>query len=536
MSHREVDTFNWFTEWKSHNDSWVPKVIIGDVRKVIPLLPDNYVDCVVTSPPYWMQRDYEHPQQIGRESSPEEYTREIVKVFEMLKPKLKKTATVFLNVGYKYYNEELLLIPEMIALEMRKTGYMLKNKIIWYKPNAMPTPSRNRLNNMYEPVLVFIKKESKEFYYFNLEEVGEKPKTLQDFLSRITSVKPEDYLGLRVVDSLRQRQTREGRVVGVRYHGRKVYEVLVKWTDGELEYLPMGDLTKDYPEETTYTCPYCGKSLSNWDVVLSIANYEKIICPHCGKYYPSGVFPYPNITNNNRELVVSKELVVQEVEEKKYLTKAPKSSKYMIVERVISASPAGRLALTGEYLVVKRRWRVPQPLISFYLKYWRELRGVSIKEIDNFFNYKDTAGHWFRYDFGEWGKGGSLPRPSDWTRLKELLRFDDTYDSLLKEVILGFSTVKSRELKNPGDVWSIKLEQYPGAHFAIFPRELVEKSIKIGCPINGVVLDPFAGSGTVGEVAFKLRRKAMLIELKKEYVELIKNRCNMIDLYPREVY
>jgi DNA-directed RNA polymerase subunit RPC12/RpoP len=324
--------------------------------------------------------------------------------------------------------------------------------------------------------------------------------------------------------------------VGVRYHGRKVYEVLVKWTDGELEYLPMGDLTKDYPEETTYTCPYCGKSLSNWDVVLSIANYEKIICPHCGKYYPSGVFPYPNITNNNRELVVSKELVVQEVEEKKYLTKAPKSSKYMIVERVISASPAGRLALTGEYLVVKRRWRVPQPLISFYLKYWRELRGVSIKEIDNFFNYKDTAGHWFRYDFGEWGKGGSLPRPSDWTRLKELLRFDDTYDSLLKEVILGFSTVKSRELKNPGDVWSIKLEQYPGAHFAIFPRELVEKSIKIGCPINGVVLDPFAGSGTVGEVAFKLRRKAMLIELKKEYVELIKNRCNMIDLYPREVY
>lgn len=97
MSHREVDTFNWFTEWKSHNDSWVPKVIIGDVRKVIPLLPDNYVDCVVTSPPYWMQRDYEHPQQIGRESSPEEYTHEIVKVFEMLKPKLKKTATVFLN-------------------------------------------------------------------------------------------------------------------------------------------------------------------------------------------------------------------------------------------------------------------------------------------------------------------------------------------------------------------------------------------------------------------------------------------------------
>lgn len=40
---------NYFIEWKSYNDSWMPKVLIGDVRKVIPLLPNNYVDCVVTS-------------------------------------------------------------------------------------------------------------------------------------------------------------------------------------------------------------------------------------------------------------------------------------------------------------------------------------------------------------------------------------------------------------------------------------------------------------------------------------------------------
>ncbi|MEM1694411.1 MAG: site-specific DNA-methyltransferase [Ignisphaera sp.] len=511
-------------------------MIIGDVRKVIPLLPDNYVDCVVTSPPYWMQRDYEHPQQIGRENSPEEYVHEIVKVFEMLKPKLKKTATVFLNVGYKYYNEELLLIPEMIALEMRKAGYMLKNKIIWYKPNAMPTPSRNRLNNMYEPVLLFIKKESKEFYYFNLEEVGEKPKTVHDYLSKIMSIKPEDYLGLRVVDSLRQRQTRKGRVIGVRYHGRKVYEVLVKWTDGELEYLPMRDLTDDYPEETMYTCPYCGTYLNNWDIVLSIANYEKLICPYCGRIYPYGVFPHPVITKSNKEEASLSEIVIQEAEERKYLTKTPRSSKYMIAETIISSSPIKRLALIEEYLVVKRRWNIPQPLVAFYLRYWRTMRGVSIKEVNKFLNYRNTAGHWFRYDFGEWGKGGSLPRPSDWFRLKELLRFDDTYDAPLTEVVLELSTVKPKRTKNPGDVWSIKLEQYPEAHFAVFPRELVEKCIKIGCPINGIVLDLFAGSGTVGEVVFKLKRRAILIELKKEYLELMEKRCKMVDIYPKEFY
>jgi len=84
--------------------------------------------------------------------------------------KLKNTATVFLNIGYKYENEELLLIPEMVAWEMKKAGYVLKNKIIWYKPNAMPTPARNRLNNTYEAVLFFVKNVGKEVYYFNLEK------------------------------------------------------------------------------------------------------------------------------------------------------------------------------------------------------------------------------------------------------------------------------------------------------------------------------------------------------------------------------
>ncbi len=65
-------------------------------------------------------------------------------------------------------------------------------------------------------------------------------------------------------------------------------------------------------------------------------------------------------------------------------------------------------------------------------------------------------------------------------------------------------------------MWTIKLEQFPGVHLAIFPREPVKKAMKLECPPNDVVLDPFAGSGTVGEVAMKLGRKAVLVELKPE--------------------
>jgi site-specific DNA-methyltransferase (adenine-specific) len=117
----------------------VVKAIIGGFRKVYHLLEDNSIDCVITSPPYWQQRDYGIEGQIGQETSPEDYAKEIAYVFELLWPKLKTTATIFLQIEQKYQNEEFLLISELVSFEMRKLGYMLKNKIIWYKPNAMPT-------------------------------------------------------------------------------------------------------------------------------------------------------------------------------------------------------------------------------------------------------------------------------------------------------------------------------------------------------------------------------------------------------------
>ena len=74
------------------------------------------------------------------------------------------------------------------------------------------------------------------------------------------------------------------------------------------------------------------------------------------------------------------------------------------------------------------------------------------------------------------------------------------------------------------DLWTIATQPYPGAHFAVFPPALVEPCIKAGCPEGGVVLDPFGGSGTVGVVANKLSRRAILIELNPEYGDQIEKR------------
>ncbi len=80
--------------------------------------------------------------------------------------------------------------------------------------------------------------------------------------------------------------------------------------------------------------------------------------------------------------------------------------------------------------------------------------------------------------------------------------------------------------KNPGDVLALTNQPFRGAHFATFPPKLPGFCIKAGCPVGGLVLDPFAGSGTTLLVAKQGGRNAIGIEISKEYVKLIKERLN----------
>jgi len=73
---------------------------------------------------------------------------------------------------------------------------------------------------------------------------------------------------------------------------------------------------------------------------------------------------------------------------------------------------------------------------------------------------------------------------------------------------------------NPGDVWSINTQPFPGAHFAVFPRELARRAIVAGCKPDGTVLDPFSGSGTTGLVAQQNGRKYIGVDLNADYLKL----------------
>jgi DNA modification methylase len=91
---------------------------------------------------------------------------------------------------------------------------------------------------------------------------------------------------------------------------------------------------------------------------------------------------------------------------------------------------------------------------------------------------------------------------------------------------IGTEKSKQDALKgrNKRNVWTITTKPCKEAHFATFPKDLIEPCIKAGCPENGIVLDPFGGSGTTGIVAKSLNRKSIMIELNPEYIKIAKKR------------
>lgn len=486
------------------------KIYIGDINKVLNNLQDNLADCIITSPPYWKQRDYKDKNQIGQENSYFEYISKLTDIFNKMKRILKPTGTFFLNIGYKYHEKELLMIPDLLAIEMQKNGWALLNKIIWFKQNAMPSSFDKRFSNVHEPIFLFVKKENKYNYYFSLDNLRIPARDWK------IEKKPEEIIGLEVKNSLNRDQKSSGFVSKLLKDKNKNLFAEVLWQDGKRAL----NIIQDFKDESQIFVPFlCDKCFKKIHNEIDVADHN-----NCDGF-PKPIFN-DKVELNNLQEIVPKTLFPLErtrIKKKEY------NGKFLLSPENRGASPGARKSLFGEYFVLQRRYKIYQPMIANYLRFWREKKGISVKEIDKILCYKDTAGHWFRKDSGSWGKGGSIPLPDDWLKLKEILNFDDTYDKLLTEKHLVLQTVKAHPKgKNPGDVWNIKLKPFPEAHFAVFPEELVKKCIEAGCPEEGTILDPFAGSGTVGKVAEEMGRNAVLIELIPEYLDIMRKRCQKI--------
>lgn len=159
-----------------------PIVLIGDVIEKLEFIKKEgiKVNAIITSPPYYGQRDYGVKGQIGTEKTSEEYINNMLKVADSLKKVLTDDGCYFLNIGDKYAGKGLQLIPFRLAHKMQKKGWVLRNTIIWHKPNHMPSSLKDRLSNTWEPVFFFIKSTGKYYsqdYYHDMDKIRIEHKT-----------------------------------------------------------------------------------------------------------------------------------------------------------------------------------------------------------------------------------------------------------------------------------------------------------------------------------------------------------------------
>jgi DNA modification methylase len=167
---------------------------------------DNSIDCVITSPPYWQLRDYGYDGQWGLEPTFQMYLEHLWGMMDELMPKLKKTGTVWINLGDTYMNnssqaergraglgndkigmfnkiteeapkKSLCLIPHRFAIGCIDRGWIVRNDIIWAKRNGMPESVTDRFSKKHEYFFLMTKSTD---YYFDLDGIRDKHKYADD--------------------------------------------------------------------------------------------------------------------------------------------------------------------------------------------------------------------------------------------------------------------------------------------------------------------------------------------------------------------
>ena len=149
---------------------FVDKIFCANAAEKLRAFPAELVDMVVTSPPYYRQRDYRGARQIGHEVTAEQYVERLAEVFAECHRVLSKTGSLWLVLGDKYVDGHQLGLPWQVALRLKRDGWILRSDIIWHKPNAMPSAVKTRPTTDHEYVFFFTKEKS---YYYDADAIRE---------------------------------------------------------------------------------------------------------------------------------------------------------------------------------------------------------------------------------------------------------------------------------------------------------------------------------------------------------------------------
>lgn len=223
---------------------FIDEIIQGDALETLKKLPQDSIDVVLTSPPYFHQRDYgQAKHMIGQEKTVDEYIDAIGRVFKECLRVIKPEGSIFFNLGDKYQNDSLSLIPYRFAIRMldetmkaERKGEgiraILLNDITWVKPNPQPRQFKRRLVNSTEPFFHFVKSACYKYFperYMASPRSSNKAtrasKIGQSYIRAIVSSDLKDWQKQSALKELDEviREVREGKIWSFRMKIRGIH-------------------------------------------------------------------------------------------------------------------------------------------------------------------------------------------------------------------------------------------------------------------------------------------------------------------------
>ncbi len=151
-------------------------VLCGDALDILRDVPSSSINCCVTSPPYWRQREYSKDG-LGMETTAKEYIDNLCLILAEVKRVLTPQGSLWLNIGDTYRGKSLVGIPWRVAIKLiDEQNWILRNDVIWHKVKGAPDNSRDKLRHVYEDMFHFVVEKQ---CFYDMDAIRSKPRKAQ---------------------------------------------------------------------------------------------------------------------------------------------------------------------------------------------------------------------------------------------------------------------------------------------------------------------------------------------------------------------
>ena len=531
------------------------RILTGDSRTILPTLPEQSVQCCVTSPPYFGLRDYGVDGQIGLESTVEAYVAEMVGVFREVRRVLRDDGVLWLNLGDSYNAardgwhpgggkqatlarhqgisrsganvaglkpKDMIGIPWRVAFALQADGWYLRSDCIWHKPNPMPESVRDRPTKAHEYVFLLTKSER---YFWDAEAVKERASDKTHW----TYPQPDK--------AARAGQTTNGTGDStLRAYSNGTRNLRTVWTIATKPFSGT-KLLADYvgPDGKPYIAsPDCPL---HWQLAGSRiqSTAEGDAPPTAGPSRNPGtgagldagcasaLSATPNRDSSRDRRATTDCLTPQNAQ-----TRTPENTPDY------RTSNGHHEPISGEGISSRTSRTSARDSGPLDMSDSLDLSCVETATHHSTQSHKMDPGFATTEPCTASAQnpahtGGTLGLPgfdAAFPRMSESNNEPSGSDGLLPSGTAGRS---SRKPFAPESLASSEPSKCNCTiahvdHFATFPPDLAERCIKSGSRSGDTVLDPFGGAGTTGLVADRLGRDAVLIELNPQYAAMTRNR------------